>query len=125
MLAGAGEQVIASECVDPGATMNPPSGAWTNAASHPGSAVMLPTTTALALTFPLVFAASTFTSTDTMPGWVRAFAEAQPVTHVVDALRALTQGTGPAAHSALAALAWSAGILIVAATLAVRRFRTI
>jgi ABC transporter DrrB family efflux protein len=83
------------------------------------------TMTALALTFPLVFAASTFTSTDRMPRWVRVFADAQPVTHVVDALRALTQGTGPAAHSAFAALAWSAGLLIVAATLAVRRFRTI
>ena len=83
------------------------------------------TMTALALTFPLVFAASTFTSTNTMPRRVRAFAEAQPVTHVVDALRAVTQGTGPAAHSAIAALAWSAGLLAVAATLAVRRFRTI
>ena len=83
------------------------------------------TTTALALTFPLVFAASTFTSTSTMPGWVRAFADAQPVTHVVDALRALTQGTGPAARPAFAALAWSTGLLCVAATLAVRRFRTI
>jgi ABC-2 type transport system permease protein len=83
------------------------------------------TMTAFALTFPLVFAASTFTSTNTMPRWVRAFADAQPVTHVVDAIRALTQGTGPAAHSAFAALAWSAGLLIVAATIAVRRFRTI
>ena len=83
------------------------------------------TMTALALTFPLVFAASTFTSVQTMPHWLRAFAEAQPVTHVVDALRALTQGTGSAADSAVRALAWSAGLLVVASTLAIRRFRTI
>lgn len=81
--------------------------------------------TALAVTFPLVFAASTFTSVQTMPRWLGAFAAAQPVTHVVDALRALTQGTGSAWQPALAAVAWSVGILIVAATLAVRRFRTI
>jgi ABC-type multidrug transport system permease subunit len=83
------------------------------------------TMTAMALTFPLVFAASTFTSAETMPRWLRTFAEAQPVTHVVDALRYLTQGTGSAAQPALLALAWSAGILVVAATLATRRFRTI
>jgi ABC transporter DrrB family efflux protein len=75
------------------------------------------------LTFPLVFAASTFTSTETMPDWLRAFANAQPVTHVIDALRALTQGTGSAEGPMLQAVAWSAGILIVAAALAVRQFR--
>jgi hypothetical protein len=47
------------------------------------------------------------------------------VTHVVDALRVLTQGTGSAAEPALLALAWSVALVILAATLAVRRFRTI
>ncbi len=83
------------------------------------------TMTALAVTFPLVFAASTFTSPEAMPHWLRVFAQQQPVTHVVDALRVLTQGTGGATGPVLAALAWSGGLLIVAATLAVRRFRTI
>jgi ABC transporter DrrB family efflux protein len=83
------------------------------------------TMTAMALTFPLVFAASTFTSAETMPPWLRTFAKAQPVTHVVDALRAFTQGTAPIARPAIYALAWTTGILIVAATLAVRRFRTV
>jgi ABC-2 type transport system permease protein len=83
------------------------------------------TMAAMGVTFPLVFAASTFTSANTMPRWLRDFAQAQPVTHVVDALRTLTQGTGSPWHSALYALAWSTGLLIVAATLAVRRFRTI
>jgi ABC transporter DrrB family efflux protein len=80
---------------------------------------------AFCLTFPLVFAASTFTSTATMPGWLRAFADAQPVSKVADALRALLEGTGSAGRPALAAVAWSAGILIVAATLATWRFRRI
>lgn len=83
------------------------------------------TITAMAITFPLVFAASTFTTPKAMPGWLAAFAANQPVTHVVDALRLLTQGTGPAGSAVLSALAWSVGILVVAATLAVRRFRTV
>jgi ABC-2 type transport system permease protein len=74
------------------------------------------------LTFPLVFASSAFTSTATMPTWLRTFADAQPVTAVADALRALTQG-GPAEPAVMHALAWSAGILLVAATLATLRFR--
>jgi ABC-type multidrug transport system permease subunit len=83
------------------------------------------TLAASAVTFPLVFASSTFTSTETMPDWLRTFADAQPVTHVVDALRALTQGTGSVERPVLHALAWSAAILIVAATLAIRRFREV
>ena len=78
---------------------------------------------AMAVTFPLVFAASTFTSPAAMPRWLASFAAHQPVTAVVDALRALTQGGTPAAPAVVAALAWSAGIMIVSTTLAVRRFR--
>jgi ABC transporter DrrB family efflux protein len=78
---------------------------------------------AFMITFPLVFAASTFTSTATMPSWLQAFADHQPVTRVVDALRALTEGSGWAGRPTLYALAWSAGIVIVSATLATWRFR--
>jgi ABC-2 type transport system permease protein len=74
------------------------------------------------LTFPLVFASSAFTSPATMPGWLRTFADAQPVTQVANALRALTHG-GPAHTPAIHAIVWSAGILVVAATLATLRFR--
>jgi ABC-type multidrug transport system permease subunit len=74
------------------------------------------------LTFPLVFASSAFTSPATMPDWLRTFAEAQPVTYVADALRALTNG-GPTNPAVLHALMWSVGILIVAATLSTWRFR--
>jgi ABC-2 type transport system permease protein len=73
------------------------------------------------LTFPLVFASSAFTSTQTMPHWLRTFADAQPVTPVANALRALTHG-GAAEPAVLHALTWSGGILIVAAMLAAWRF---
>jgi ABC transporter DrrB family efflux protein len=74
------------------------------------------------LTFPLVFASSAFTSTETMPGWLRWFANAQPVTQVANALRSLTHGDP--AHSAIAhAIAWSIGIFVVSASLATWRFR--
>jgi ABC transporter DrrB family efflux protein len=74
------------------------------------------------LTFPLVFASSAFTSTATMPDWLRTFADAQPVTQVANALRALTNG-GAAEPALLHSLAWSGGILIVAAMLSTWRFR--
>jgi ABC-2 type transport system permease protein len=74
------------------------------------------------LTFPLVFASSAFTSPATMPSWLKTFADAQPVTQVANALRALTHG-GPAHTPVVHAVVWSAGILVVAATLATLRFR--
>jgi ABC-2 type transport system permease protein len=74
------------------------------------------------ITFPLVFASSAFTLTATMPHWLRTFANAQPVTHVADALRALSHG-GPTSTPVIESLVWSAGLLLVAATLATWRFR--
>jgi ABC-2 type transport system permease protein len=77
------------------------------------------------ITFPFVFAASTFTSTQYMPGPLRAFADVQPVTQVANALRDLTHGHGFAGHAALGAVAWSLGILVVSAALASWKFRRI
>ena len=71
---------------------------------------------------PMVFASSAFVSTDTMPGWLQAFAEHQPLTAAVDAMRTLVLGgsaTGPVVES----LAWSLGILAVFCPLAVWRYR--
>ena len=75
--------------------------------------------------FPFVFAASTFTSTATMPAWLRTFADNQPVSQVAGALRALMEGHGAAGPPAVHALIWSAGILVVAATAATWRFKKI
>jgi ABC-2 type transport system permease protein len=78
---------------------------------------------AFLVTFPLVFASSIFASPSTMPTWLRDFANAQPVTKVVGALRALAEGVGPTTRPAEYAIAWSLGILIVAATAATIRFK--
>ncbi len=72
------------------------------------------------LTFPLTFASSAFVSTETMPGWLRGFAESQPVTLTADAVRALT-GVGDA--SVWPALAWAAGLLLVLAPAAALLYR--
>jgi ABC-2 type transport system permease protein/oleandomycin transport system permease protein len=81
---------------------------------------------AQAMAFPimalLVFASSAFVQTSTMPGWLQAYADHQPVTATVNAARALCIG-GPTAGKVLAAVLWSVGIVAVFAPLAVRRYR--
>jgi ABC transporter DrrB family efflux protein len=72
--------------------------------------------------FPLVFASSAFVPVATMPGWLQAFADINPVTITVNALRALTLG-GPTVRPVLEAMAWIAGILLVFVPLAVNRYR--
>ena len=82
------------------------------------------------MVFPLTFVSSAYVPVETMPGWLQAFAEHQPLTVMVDAVRALTQG--PAAelqlgHSAgyyvVRSLVWAAAIVAVFAPIAVARFR--
>ncbi|MFJ8685330.1 ABC transporter permease [Micromonospora wenchangensis] len=71
---------------------------------------------ASAFSYPLIllpFVSSAFVPTDTMPGPVRAFAEHQPVTAIVDALRGLLGGQ-PVGGAVGTALAWCAGLLVVA-----------
>ncbi len=75
---------------------------------------------------PLVFASSAFVPVNTMPGWLQPFAEYQPVSVVIDAVRACAVGAefGPdALPLVLGALAWTVGILAVFGPLAVRRYR--
>jgi len=71
---------------------------------------------------PLVFASSAFVPVSSMPGWLQGFAAHQPVSVTVSAVRALVLG-GPTASLVLQSLAWSAGIILVFAPLAVRRYR--
>ena len=73
--------------------------------------------------FPLVFASSAFVPPASMPGAVRAFANVNPVTLVVDATRHLMIGHGSALGPALGTLAWLAGLLLVFVPLSVRAFR--
>jgi ABC transporter DrrB family efflux protein len=72
--------------------------------------------------FPLTFASSAFVPIATMPGWLRGFAENQPITETVDAVRAWGLGQ-PVGSSAWIALAWCAGVMVVAMPLAVRLYR--
>jgi len=84
---------------------------------------------ASAFSYPLVFLpfiSSAFVPTGTMPGPVRAFAEHQPVTSIVNAIRNLFSRQ-PLGSDIWVALAWCAGILVVAyvfATVAYRRKTT-
>jgi ABC-2 type transport system permease protein len=43
--------------------------------------------------FPLTFASNVFVDPQTMPGWLRGFVEANPVSHIADAVRGLMHGT--------------------------------
>lgn len=72
--------------------------------------------------FPLVFASSVFVPVETMPGWLQPFAEHQPVTVTVDAVRGMSQG-GPILGPTLRALLWIGAILVVFVPLAVRQYR--
>jgi len=71
---------------------------------------------ATAFAYPIIFlpfVSSAFVPTDTMPGPVRAFAENQPVTSIVDTIRALLVHQ-PVGGAIWIGLTWLVGILIVA-----------
>jgi ABC-2 type transport system permease protein len=77
---------------------------------------------ASAFSYPLMFLpflSSAFVPTASMPGPVRAFAEHQPVTSIVDAIRALFAGS-PVGSDIWIALAWCVGILVVTYAFAMR-----
>lgn len=71
--------------------------------------------------FPLTFASSAFVPTESMNDVIRVFAENQPMTHVIEAVRALMLGDPIGNHGWLAA-AWSLGILVIAFPIASRLF---
>ena len=68
------------------------------------------------------YVSSAFVPPSTMPGVLRRIAEHQPVTPVIETLRALLLGT-PAGGHAVAALAWCAGGIVLGAVAAGRLFR--
>ncbi|SNT40901.1 ABC-2 type transport system permease protein/oleandomycin transport system permease protein [Asanoa hainanensis] len=72
--------------------------------------------------FPLSFASNIFVPTDTMPGWLAAFVQVNPVRHLMDALRGLMLG-GPVAQPVLITLAWMVGFVAVFAPLALAAYR--
>lgn len=80
---------------------------------------------ASAFSYPLIFLpfiSSAFVPTESMPPVVRAFAENQPVTSIVEAIRSLLSGQ-PVGHEIWVALAWCVGILLVAYFFAMRAYK--
>jgi ABC-2 type transport system permease protein/oleandomycin transport system permease protein len=72
--------------------------------------------------FPLTFISSAFVPIATMPGWLQAFAKNQPVTNVIDTMRAMAIG-GPIETNLLKSIAWLAVIFAVFVPLAIRAYR--
>jgi len=72
--------------------------------------------------FPLTFISSAFVPVESMPSGLRWFAEINPFTIVVDAMRSLWIGA-PAGHSIWAAVVWALVIIAIFAPLAVSRYR--
>ena len=78
-----------------------------------------------AFSYPLIFLpfiSSAFVPTESMPPVVRAFAENQPVTSIVEAIRALLSGQS-VGNDIWIALAWCLGILVVAYVFAMLVYR--
>lgn len=68
--------------------------------------------TGFVVIFPLTFISSAFVPTETMPAGLRAFAENQPLTHVIDAMRAWLVGT-PIGNSGWIGAIWCVCLIII------------
>ena len=77
--------------------------------------------------FPLTFVSSAFVPIATMPTWLQGFANNQPVTLVINAMRALAVGGPqfPLNPALWQSLAWLAGILLVFIPLSVRAYKRV
>ncbi|ANS68729.1 ABC transporter integral membrane protein [Streptomyces lincolnensis] len=75
----------------------------------------------LPISFLLPFVSSTFVPVDSMPSWIRWFAEYQPFTTVVETVRGLLTGPG-IGHNAWMAVAWCVGIAVLGFVWSLRLF---
>ena len=80
--------------------------------------------------FPFTFISSAYIPVATMPSWMRGFAENQPITDMVNAVRTLTQGAPaealvghPASYFVVRSLLWSVALVAVFAPLAIAKYR--
>ena len=82
------------------------------------------------IVFPFAFVSSAYVPVSSMPGWLHVFAKHQPLTYMVDAVRALT--FGPHAETLLGhaslyyvtrALFWTVAIVAVSLPIAVAKYR--
>ncbi len=72
------------------------------------------------IAFIFAFISSTYVPADSMPGWLQPFANYQPITPMVNAVRSLILG---GSTDVVLALAWSALLIAVFAPVAVLRYR--
>ncbi|WP_330457531.1 ABC transporter permease [Streptomyces sp. NBC_00820] len=73
--------------------------------------------------FPLQFGSSIFAPTKSMPGWLQAFTDYNPLSTLADAARGLMVG-GPVTHDLWVTVGWSVAITAVMAPVAIHKFRT-
>jgi oleandomycin transport system permease protein len=74
------------------------------------------------MVLPLSFGSNTFVRSNTMPGWLQAFVNVNPITHLAGAVRGLYLG-GPVANHLLWTFGWMAGLVAVFMPLALRAYR--
>ncbi|MET9859875.1 ABC transporter permease [Streptomyces smyrnaeus] len=72
---------------------------------------------------PLQFGSSVFVPTGTMPGWLKAFTDVNPLTHLADAARGLMLGQGEVANPVMWTVIWSVGLTLLTAPIAIAKFR--
>ena len=82
------------------------------------------------IVFPFAFISSAYIPVATMPGWLQVFAKHQPLTYMVDAVRALTLGSHaqallghPAGYFIIRASIWAVAIVAVSLPVAVAKYR--
>jgi oleandomycin transport system permease protein len=76
----------------------------------------------VAFILPLTFASNVFVPTSTLPGWLQAFTDVNPVTLLTEVNRGLLNG-GPVSGPLFGALAWMVGFVVVFYPLAMRVYR--
>ncbi|MCX4980530.1 ABC transporter permease [Streptomyces sp. NBC_00572] len=77
---------------------------------------------AMLVLMPLQFGSSIFAPPTSMPDWLKAFTDYNPLSNLADAARNLING-GPVAHSVWMTLGWALAITVITAPLAVAKFR--
>jgi ABC transporter DrrB family efflux protein len=82
------------------------------------------------IVFPFAFVSSAYVPVSSMPSWLQVFAEHQPLTYMVDSVRALTLGPHaqallghPSSYYVTRSLMWAAAIVVVALPIAVWKYR--
>jgi ABC-2 type transport system permease protein len=74
--------------------------------------------------FPLTFASNVYVDPETMPGWVQAFVNNNPITHLTSAARSLIHGTGGYWDEVGLVLLWSGALVAIFAPLTMRLYNS-